>query len=172
MKTHIRYILAMAVAVVCVGVTSTGLASMSITGLGDLPGGVTNSLNAGVSGDGSTAVGNSKSAASTGVEAYRWTQSSGMAGLGDFPGGSFNSYGEGVSGDGSTVVGYGNSTSGNEAYRWTQSGGMAGLGDLPEGVFPALEEMFPAMDQRWWDTVLPPMDGKRFFGRNPEVWWG
>ena len=77
----------------------------------------------GVSGDGSTVVGASYS--SSGVEAFRWTQATGMVGLGDLPGGEFNSVAQQVSFDGSVVLGYGNTASPPQpAFQWTQVGGM------------------------------------------------
>jgi len=82
----------------------------------------------GVSGDGSVVVGYSISG--TGLEAFRWTQATGMVGLGNLPGG-ISSSASGVSADGSVVVGYSNSANGNEAFRWTQVTGMVGLGNLP-----------------------------------------
>src|SRR5262249_5641418 len=65
------------------------------------------------------------------LEAFRWTQTSGIAGLGFLPGGTF-SIASGVSADGSVVVGYSHSASGDQAFRWTQATGMVSLGN---GVF-------------------------------------
>jgi hypothetical protein len=53
-------------------VAANGLAGMSLTGLGDLPGGSFDSKACAVSGDGSTVVGTGHPA--NGTEAFRWTQ--------------------------------------------------------------------------------------------------
>lgn len=104
----------------------------SFQGMGDLPGWDFWSEAWGVSADGSTAVGHSKSA--SGDEAFRWTQTGGMVGLGDLPGGSHTSIAYHVSADGSIVVGRSQSASGTEAFRW-ENDVMTGLGDLPGGIF-------------------------------------
>jgi probable HAF family extracellular repeat protein len=101
--------------------------------LGDLPGGDVFAQAKGTSGDGSTVVGNSKSA--SGTEAFRWAAAGSMVGLGDLPGGVFYSDAQAVSADGSTIVGSSGSGSGTEAFRWTEGGGMIGLGDL-DGMPP------------------------------------
>ncbi len=122
------------VVLVGLGICSLASASMSISGVGDLPGGAfTFSRAHGGSGDGYTVVG--YSFGESGGEAFHWTSSGGMVGLGDLAGGSFSSQSHGISGDGSTVVGQGSSASGPEAFLWTQSGGMVGLGDLSGGSF-------------------------------------
>ena len=108
-------------------------AGPSFTGLGHLAGGSFESYAAGVSADGSVAVGLGSS--TSGNEAFRWTDSGGMVGLGDLAGGSFYSYAYGVSADGSVAVGRSISASGGEAFRWTDGGGMVGLGDLAGGSF-------------------------------------
>jgi len=119
---------------------SLGTAS-SFQGLGDLTGGIFESMAWGISADGTTVVGDS--ASGLGREAFRWTISSGMVGLGDLSGGAFFSRALGVSRDGSVVVGEGHSVppcsscSGTEAFVWTARGGMSGLGTLrndPESV--------------------------------------
>ncbi len=69
-----------------IGVTFPAQAA-SFQGLGDLPGGRFSSYASGVSADGSVVVGSSESTAMFTVEAFRWTQSTGMVGLGDLPGG-------------------------------------------------------------------------------------
>ncbi len=104
----------------------------SFTGLGDLPGGTFYSQASGISGDGSTVVGYSRTSNNRAeafgwrAEAFRWTESEGMIGLGGL-GLNFPSVAWAVSGDGSTIVG----ESVSEAFRWTESEGMIGLGDLP-----------------------------------------
>jgi probable HAF family extracellular repeat protein len=104
-----------------------------MTGLGDLPGGIFNSVAYDVSSDGTVVVGAGASA--SGSEAFRWTPDAGMAGLGDLAGGDFESYASAVSDNGSVVVGRSHSTSGYEAFHWTEAGGMVGLGDLSGGDF-------------------------------------
>lgn len=105
-----------------------------MVGLGDLPGGGTNSLGYDTSADGGVVVGYSYSGNST-SEAFRWTAGGGMVGLGDLPGGAFVSEARGVSADGQVVVGSSLTDQGYEAFRWTASGGMQGLGELPGGEF-------------------------------------
>lgn len=80
---------------------------------------------------GSVVVGYGNSA--NGVEAFRWTQQSGVVGLGDLPGNIFESIATDVTPDGEIIVGSGASAAGREAIRWTQTSGMVGLGDLPGG---------------------------------------
>lgn len=100
-----------------------------MVGLGDLPGGILNSIGNGVSADGSVVVGRGTSAA--GTEAFRWTAGTGMIGLGDLPGGSFNSVANAVSADGNLVVGDGVTGSGSfEAFLWTNGVGMQRLFDV------------------------------------------
>ncbi|NCR77596.1 MAG: PEP-CTERM sorting domain-containing protein [Microcystis aeruginosa K13-06] len=122
-----------------IGLGAIGVAvpaqAASFQGLGDLPGGRFSSYASGVSADGSVVVGSSESTAMFTVEAFRWTQSTGMVGLGDLPGGGFGSGASGVSADGSVVVGSSMRGNGPEAFRWTQATGMIGLGTLPGGVF-------------------------------------
>ena len=108
-------------------------ARTGMVGLGDLPGGTSDSVAYGVSADGRVIIGYGTSA--RGQEAFRWTQGTGMVALGDLPGGGFASSARAASANGSILVGDGSSTSGMEAFRWTQAGGMVGLGDLPGGVF-------------------------------------
>jgi probable HAF family extracellular repeat protein len=107
-----------------------GYAESAFMGLGDLPGGTTESNAWGLSGDGSTVVGYSNGA--SGYEAFIWTSGGGMVGLGDLAGYE-RSYALAASLDGSTVVGYGADSTIDEAFIWTGSGGMVGLGDLPGG---------------------------------------
>jgi probable HAF family extracellular repeat protein len=106
-----------------------------MVGLGDLPGGSFFSEATDISGDGSVVVGYSSSANSgANLEAFRWTQASGMVGLGDLPGGIFYSAAADVSNDGSVVVGRGNEDGKDQAFRWTQATGMVSLGDLLGGT--------------------------------------
>jgi probable HAF family extracellular repeat protein len=103
----------------------------TMTGLGDLPGGVFFSEAFAVSADGEVAVGYSFS--SSGHEAFRW-ENDVMTGLGDLEGGEFWSEADGVSADGSVVVGFSSSSSGYQAFRW-ENDVMTGLGYLPGGGF-------------------------------------
>lgn len=102
----------------------------SFQGLGDLPGGVFDSMGLGISANGLVAVGRGSSA--SGNEAFRWTQAGGMVGLGDLPGGEYWSQAFRASSNGAVIVGRSSSalTPGwTEAFRWTSSG-MVGLGGL------------------------------------------
>lgn len=128
--------------VVCAGVV--GLAVFSVVrvsaatfeGLGDLPGSDRFSAALGVSSDGSTVVGMSRSGASGArTEAFVWTRARGLEALGDLGGGDFMSAAGAVSADGSVIVGISESAGGTEAFRWTRAGGLVGLGDLPGGQF-------------------------------------
>lgn len=104
------------------------------TPIGDLPGGATFSQAFRISGDGTTVVGRSESAA--GNEAVVWTSGAGLVSLGDLPGGSTNAFALGVSSGGTVVVGLGSSASSDpsEAFRWTQAEDIVPMGDLPGGV--------------------------------------
>jgi probable HAF family extracellular repeat protein len=109
----------------------SSLDAATFQGLGDLPGGSTNSLAQGVSNNGDV-VGWSMSAA--GTEAFRWTADGGMVSLGDLAGGTTESRATGVSADGNTVVGSGTSASGGVSVQWTSGTGFtpnAFLGDPP-----------------------------------------
>lgn len=111
--------------------TGTALGQASIIGLGDLPGGTFLSTASGISGDGTTVTGYSRS--DLGDSMFRWTQATGMVDLGDLPGGVYGSVGSGVSFDGTFIAGTGASTLGNQAFRWSSSG-FTVLGDLPGGT--------------------------------------
>lgn len=112
--------------------SGAGEAQTTFYGLGDLPGLGIESVGYGVSGDGSTVTGWSRSA--NGHEAIRWTAAEGLVGLGDLPGGGFSSDAYAASFDGSTIVGSSLSGPSSEAFVWTDSG-IVGLGDLPGGIF-------------------------------------
>lgn len=106
--------------------------------LGSLPSASDASYATAVSADGSVVVGYGVGAG-YGVEAFRWTSSTGIEGLGDLPGGDLFSQAFAVSADGSVIVGHGHAYSADEAYRdeafrW-ENGNMVGLGDLPGGTF-------------------------------------
>lgn len=108
-------------------------------GLGDLPGGSIYSRGLQISADGSTVVGDSKSANSTNEffgEPYRWRADTGMVGLGDLPGQDHGGPAYGVSADGAIVTGWSSSAAScvgggsafEEGFRWTEAGGITGLG--------------------------------------------
>lgn len=100
--------------------------------IGDLPGGINESQAFGVSGNGSIVVGGSRGAF---LEAFRWTDASGIRGIGDLPGGTDQSTAYAISADGSTIVGASSGSGGNSfAFRWTEGTGMVSLGDLPGGI--------------------------------------
>lgn len=106
----------------------------SLQGLGDLPGGDSYSAAWGISGDGSTIVGDSGSP--NGSEAFFWKSSRGMTGVGALPNRPFFSIGRGTSQDGSVVVGYSSNSSGAlEAFRWSSADGMVDLGSLSGGGY-------------------------------------
>jgi probable HAF family extracellular repeat protein len=113
----------------------TSLAAATFQGLGALtvvPSHAFASRAYGISGDGSTIVGQSQSP--LGVQAFRWTQSTGMIGIGDLPGGVYASRANAVNADGTVVVGTGSSDGQNglnRAFRWTTQDGMQPLGTLP-----------------------------------------
>ncbi len=93
-----------------------------MVGLGFLPG-ASDSIARSVSWDGKVVVGES------GLEAFRFTRTSGMVGLGFLPGVT-SSRAYDVSANGSVVVG----ESGPQAFRWTKATGMVGIGFLPGGT--------------------------------------
>ncbi|MEX0642660.1 MAG: hypothetical protein WD468_08155 [Pirellulales bacterium] len=97
--------------------------SQHFIGLGDLPGGIANSMAHSVSADGTAVVGYGYSAA--GMEAFRWTRVHGLEGLG-FP------EAFATSADGAIVVGYGHNAKQAEPVRWTHDGGTVCLGKLPD----------------------------------------
>lgn len=103
----------------------------SFMGLGDLPGGLYRSLPRAVSGDGTTVVGLSNSAASV-ADAFVWRAGT-MTSLNPVPG-WFLVNANSVSWDGSVIVGSGSNSIGeNEAFRW-ENGAVTGLGFLPGGT--------------------------------------
>ncbi len=87
MKRQLILILAM-VAVISISGPTSFTDMVSFQGLGDFPGGPTNSCAYGISGDGSPVVGYGWS--ESGQEAFRWTASGGMQSLGLFSGGSWS----------------------------------------------------------------------------------
>lgn len=97
-----------------------------------LPGGNSGSALA-VSADGNWVVGISNGF--NGLEAFRWSEGTGIQGLGDLPEGLFVSAAYGVSGNGQVVVGIGTRDGYQEAFRWTPGEGMVGLGNLENEPF-------------------------------------
>jgi probable HAF family extracellular repeat protein len=98
--------------------------------IGDLPGGVNGGGAYGTSGNGSIIVGSGVS--ESGIEAFRWSEMTGMVGLGDLSGGGFFSEAYDVSADGSVIVGRSSAAAGpfnTRAFRWTAETGMAALPD-------------------------------------------
>lgn len=126
-----HHITTLAVSIICLFVAGTACADSYFLGLGDLPDGGFQSQARGVSGDGTTVVGDGWS--DTGIEAFRWTLADGMIGLGHLPGSTASSQAWGISSDCTTIVGY--ATAGNcyEPFRWTASEEMVSLGLLPGG---------------------------------------
>ena len=103
--------------------------AVSLTPLGDLPGGGTFSRAAAVSDDGLIVVGGSGSA--LGDQAFIWDAFNGLQGLGDLPGGIFQSAATDVSADGLTVVGsVASASTSQEAFVWNAASGIRGLGNL------------------------------------------
>jgi probable HAF family extracellular repeat protein len=114
--------------------------AQGMVGLGDLSGGLINSVARAVSADGAIVTGYSYS--TNGKEGFRWTNSGGMIGLGGLL--QNTSSPTDISADGLTIVGSSRSRSrsggastadGVEAFRWASAGGMVGLGDLPGGDY-------------------------------------
>ncbi len=105
----------------------------SFQGLGDLPGGVSESSAQSVNADGSVVVGSSMSDA--GTQAFIWTESTGMVSLGNLSDNSFlQSWANSISADGKVIVGHGDPVgSGWDTYKgfiWTQTDGMTEIGSL------------------------------------------
>ena len=117
--------------VLAVSLSLLSTAKAEIIGLGGLLPWQISSRAYGVSDDGTTVVG--QSGGSSGSEAFRWTQASGMVGLGSLSGNGSEALG--ISADGSTIVGRSLHSSFTIAFRWTASDGMVGIGDLPGGEF-------------------------------------
>jgi uncharacterized membrane protein len=99
--------------------------AQSFQGIGDLAGGAFDSGAYGISADGTTVVGRSRTAA--GYEAARWRAGS-LISLGDLAGGSVDAYAIAASFDGSIIVGTGTSATVHRPLRWD---GLA-LAQLPQ----------------------------------------
>ncbi len=134
-------VLAGAIFLLACGSASDSGGSADDIGLGDLPGDNFSSRALALSGDGTTVVGQSRSA--SGPEAFRWTAAAGMEGLGDLAGGKFDSVATAVSADGLVVVGTGfievsgtgsNDINARQAFLWkSTSGVLEDLGDFDQG---------------------------------------
>ncbi|MCX5690385.1 MAG: hypothetical protein NTV94_11485 [Planctomycetota bacterium] len=112
-----------------------------------------------ISADGTTVVGETRIAAFSNVQAYRWRSSSGFQILGPLPGG-FNSKALATSPGGDWVVGYGDLPSSDNAFRWSSSTGMINLGWLPG-------------PQTWSYATAVSHDGQRVGGHSnnrPFIW--
>ena len=120
----------------------------SFTLLGDLQGGLDESLGHGISADGNLLVGRSRSGfADPNHEAFAWVEGQDIEGLGDFPNPvSTQSFAKDCT-DGGFVVGFGQSHSGPEAFLvqlnladLTQNNIGIRLGDLAGGSFWSIAE--------------------------------
>jgi probable HAF family extracellular repeat protein len=108
-------------------------AQVTLSGLGDLPGGRFYSIASGISADGSTVVGWSDDREEFPGTAFRWRADTGMVSLGrlghPF---SFGSAAYAVSADGSVVVGeafdYKNEGHPTDAFMWTEENGIVSMG--------------------------------------------
>ena len=72
--------------IICMFLNTNQVDAATFMGIGDLPGGDFLSSARGISADGTVVVGDSHS--SSGCEAFRWTEATGIVGLGDLPGGN------------------------------------------------------------------------------------
>jgi len=110
----------------------TAFADVFFSGLGDLPPGDFASRANDVSGDGSTAVGDSKINSSTLnpiSSSFRWTLADGMTSIYPF---QVRNTATRSNFDGSAAAGV--DSDNHRAYRWTSSTGVVYLGDLPGGA--------------------------------------
>jgi len=115
------------------GVAMRWTAATGMVSLGFLPGGSDLSIATGVSADGATIVGFSRTAA--GAEAFRWTATDQMVGLGTLaPAGSPQySAANGVSADGALIVGQSATPAGDVAFLWDSTHGMRNLQQVLAG---------------------------------------
>jgi probable HAF family extracellular repeat protein len=143
-----------------------------LVGLGRLNGGSGFSTARGVSGDGVIIVGESGDfnvEDFSGLQAFRWTQSTGMVGLGLLP--SFgSSAADAVSADGSTIVGHAFSRTGGEAFRWTQETGMMGLGALSTSGFSYSQPF--AVNSNGTVVVGVSTSARNSDGAEAVIWFG
>src|SRR5688500_8288144 len=129
MKTKINHLLGAVLSLLAILTTAlgTGAYAASVIPLGDLPGGIFESVAFDVSADGKTVDGQSHSQNCN--EAFRWTANGPihMVGLGGLVGPGANGFfsrANAVSADGSIVVGTSIGSDGNsgEAFRWMVPG--------------------------------------------------
>jgi probable HAF family extracellular repeat protein len=95
-----------------------------------------NTMAAAIARDLAVSVGSTASDSPLGIQAFRWSSTTGMIGLGDLTGGDFSSSATAVNASGDVVVGFGTvgfNPGDLRAFRWTSSSGMVNLGDLPGG---------------------------------------
>ncbi|GAB4544106.1 MAG: hypothetical protein Tsb0013_00940 [Phycisphaerales bacterium] len=123
--------------------------AQTFTGLGTLPASVGATEAWGISGDGTTIVGE----ANNGTLAFRWTAATGMESLGLLANGGTNAIAYDASFDGSVIVGTGSTSAGNRAFRWTDATGMQDLGTAPGG--------------NWTRGRAVTADGSTIFGWGP-----
>src|SRR5262245_44452858 len=116
-----------------VGAAATSLADQPFfIGLGDLPGGLYLSNAGDVAGAGMNATVIGSGYGATGVQAFRWTQSTGMVALPDLAGGQASNAAMGVSTDGATIIGSG-SAAFVEPVRWVGASGPFVIPGFAEG---------------------------------------
>ena len=98
-----------------------------MVGLGDLPGGNSESFAYAVSGDGATVAGESGSIHMD--EAFIWAEKTGMTSVPGMPDGGMHTYGIALSTDGSTLVGYyyGEQPASLYSFSWTATTGVVPL---------------------------------------------
>ena len=115
--------------------SSAGMAVVTISNLGVLPGG-TYSYATTISADGSAVAGYADTTASGGGDrAFRWTVFGGIQSLGTLPGGA-SSGASGISANGAFVTGGSGYSGGSHGFRWNVTTGvMDDIGELPGGSF-------------------------------------
>ena len=64
------------------------------------------------------------------MQAFRWTQATGMVGLGDLASGTCFRQAYAVSADGEVVVGFGNKSGEDGAFMWTEEQGVRNIRDI------------------------------------------
>jgi probable HAF family extracellular repeat protein len=139
--------------------------------LGDLPGGIIESVAYAISSDGSTIVGEANVAPANDVP-FRWTEATGMIDIGDLPGGARNGQATAVSADGTFVGGW--TDSGNDyefGFIWSEEWGIrsvrvllaasgANMAGIQLGAVKALSA----------DGRTAAGDGRRALGGQYEPW--
>ncbi len=117
----------------CMFLGTNSIQAAVFMGIGDLPGGFTESRSIDISSDGLTVVGFSASTNGR-DEAFSWTLDNKILGLGDFTGNHFGSRALGIS-DNNIIVGWGVSEKGREALRILPGGNMESLNGLNNDIF-------------------------------------